>query len=96
MCARCAELFAKLEDLPTFNSVAIESEFVQLPLTETECFFFLNDDVMFTNHVRSVRFACVGCSRSALVSLVIISVSIATSVQSSLYSKWRRAPMATR
>jgi len=39
------------EDLPTFNSNAIEGNFHNLPDHAGPCFIYLNDDMFFANHV---------------------------------------------
>jgi hypothetical protein len=60
--------------LPTYN--AIESQFYRLHRTHgtADCFFYLNDDVMFANHIRSVTHSF---TVIPLVVLIIMSSSYA-------------------
>lgn len=50
------EIFDNQEDLPTFNSNAIEGNFHNLPDEVGPCFIYLNDDMFFANHVKPSDF----------------------------------------
>ncbi|KYQ91507.1 hypothetical protein DLAC_11683 [Tieghemostelium lacteum] len=41
------DLYKNKEDLPTFNSNSIESNFYNLPEEVSDCFIYLNDDIFF-------------------------------------------------
>lgn len=45
------ELFLNNDDLPTFNSNAIEANLHSIPSRVADCFLFLNDDILFGNDV---------------------------------------------
>lgn len=50
------QIFDNKEDLPTFNSNAIEGNFHNLPDEVGPCFIYLNDDMFFANHVEPSDF----------------------------------------
>eukprot|EP00026_Physarum_polycephalum_P008653 Phypoly_transcript_08747.p1 GENE.Phypoly_transcript_08747~~Phypoly_transcript_08747.p1 ORF type:complete len:351 (+),score=51.99 Phypoly_transcript_08747:189-1241(+) len=50
------QIFDNKEDLPTFNSNAIEGNFHNLPDEVGPCFIYLNDDMFFANNVKPTDF----------------------------------------